>query len=105
LLTLLAGLAAAAVATLPVNYTLFTFFVTPTFVALTELQTGATGLATTRVVNTLLGGALAIAGTRLLWSIPERRRFPAHAAAAVRTARDFLKSASVAPPTSTSARE
>lgn len=105
LLTLLSGLAAAAVVSLRVNYTLFTFFVTPTFVLLSELQTGTPGLATTRVVNTLIGGVLAIAGTRLLWSLPERRRFPAHAAAALHTTRGFLTAALDNPHTTADARK
>lgn len=91
LLAAVALLAAAAVATFRVNYAVFAFFVTPTFVLLAELQAGTWDLAGTRVVDTLIGGALAVAGARLLWSVPERRSFPGHAAAALRAVSDYLR--------------
>jgi uncharacterized membrane protein YccC len=47
-------------------------------------------LASTRVVNTLLGGALALAGSRLLWPSPEKTRLPGFMAAALRANRDYL---------------
>lgn len=89
-------LAAAAVVTFPLNYAIFAFFVTPTFVLLAEMHTGSWDLAGARVVHTLIGAALAMAGARLLWSLPERRRFPAYATEALRAARDYLRAAAEA---------
>jgi uncharacterized membrane protein YccC len=60
-------LAVAAVAVRRIDYALFTFFLTPLFVLLAEPALGDWRLAGVRIVDTLLGGALAIAGSRLLW--------------------------------------
>jgi uncharacterized membrane protein YccC len=82
--------AAMCVALLPVNYAAFSIFLTPTFVLLAEASAGDWHLAGTRVVNTLLGGALALAGSRLLWPSPEKSRLPGYMAAALRANRDYL---------------
>jgi uncharacterized membrane protein YccC len=82
--------AAACVALLPVNYAAFSIFLTPTFVLLAEASAGDWHLASTRVANTLLGGALALAGSRLLWPSPEKARLPGLMAAALRANRDYL---------------
>jgi uncharacterized membrane protein YccC len=82
--------AAACVALLPVNYAAFSAFLTPTFVLLAEASTGDWHLASTRVINTLLGGALALAGSWLLWPSPEKTRLPGFMAAALRANRDYL---------------
>jgi uncharacterized membrane protein YccC len=82
--------AAACVALLPVNYAAYSIFLTPTFVLLAEASAGDWHLAWTRVVNTLLGGALALAGSRLLWPSPEWKRLPGYMAAALRANRDYL---------------
>jgi uncharacterized membrane protein YccC len=81
---------ACCVALLPVNYAAFSVFLTPTFVLLAEASAGDWSLAETRVLNTLLGGALALAGARFLWPSPERARFPAYGAAAVRANAAYL---------------
>jgi uncharacterized membrane protein YccC len=81
---------ACCVALLPVNYAAFSIFLTPTFVLLAEASAGDWNLAETRVLNTLLGGALALAGARFLWPSPERGRFPANGAAALRTNANYL---------------
>ncbi|MEP6730416.1 MAG: FUSC family protein [bacterium] len=81
---------ACCVALLPVNYAAFSVFLTPTFVLLAEASAGDWNLAETRVLNTLLGGALALAGARLLWPSPERARFPAYGAAAMRANANYL---------------
>jgi uncharacterized membrane protein YccC len=83
--------AAACVALLPLNYAAFSVFLTPTFVLLAEAGAGDWHLATTRVVNTLLGGALALAGSRLLWPSPEWTRLPGYMGAAIRANRDYLR--------------
>ena len=81
---------ACCVALLPVNYGAFSVFLTPTFVLLAEASAGDWHLAGTRVMNTLLGGALALGGARFLWPIPERKRFPAFAAAALTACSDYF---------------
>ena len=81
---------ACCVALLPVNYAAYSVFLTPTFVLLAEASAGEWNLAWTRVLDTLLGGALALLGTRLLWPSPERARYPMHAAAALRAVRAYL---------------
>ena len=81
---------ACCVALLPLNYAAFSVFLTPTFVLLAEASAGDWHLAGTRVVNTLLGGALALAGARFLWPSPEQSRFPAYASAALRASSEYL---------------
>ena len=83
---------ACCVALMPLNYAAFSVFLTPTFVLLAEASAGEWDLAGTRVLNTLLGGALALVGSRLLWPSPERDRFPAYAAAALRANASYLRS-------------
>lgn len=82
---------ACCVALLPVNYAAFSVFLTPTFVLLAEASAGDWHLAGTRVANTLIGGALALVGARLLWPSPERSRFPAYAATALRANANYLR--------------
>src|SRR5205807_3558817 len=48
-------------------------------------------LAGVRVLNTLIGGALALSGAWLLWPTPEWRLVPEYMAAAVRAIRDYLR--------------
>jgi uncharacterized membrane protein YccC len=83
--------AAVSVAVLPINYTAFSVFLTPTFVLLAEASAGDWHLATVRVIDTILGGALALLGVRLLWPAPERKRLPTYLAAALRANRDYLQ--------------
>ncbi|HEY2065964.1 MAG TPA: FUSC family protein [Gemmatimonadaceae bacterium] len=83
--------AALCVATLPVNYAAYSVFLTPTFVLLAEASAGDWHLAGTRVLNTLLGGALALIGSRFLWPSPERSRLPGYLAQAARANRDYLR--------------
>jgi uncharacterized membrane protein YccC len=81
---------ACCVALLPMNYAAFSVFLTPTFVLLAEASAGDWSLAETRVLNTLLGGALALVGARLLWPSPERERFPAYGAVVFRANAAYL---------------
>jgi uncharacterized membrane protein YccC len=83
--------AAVSVAVLPINYTAFSIFLTPTFVLLAEASAGDWHLATVRVIDTLLGGALALLGARLLWPAPEWMRLPTYLAGALRANRDYLQ--------------
>ena len=82
--------AAACIALLPMNYAAYSIFLTPTFVLLAESAAGDWHLASARVMNTLLGGALALAGARLLWPSPESRRMPGYMAAALSAMRAYL---------------
>ncbi|MDC0714550.1 FUSC family protein [Stigmatella sp. ncwal1] len=81
---------AISIAVIPLNYGLYTVFLTLTFVLLAEVGTGDWGLARVRIINTLIGGALALACTWLLWERPERELFPKHLAAALRAHRDYV---------------
>ena len=83
--------AAVSVAVLPINYTAFSIFLTPTFVLLAEASAGDWHLATARVIDTLLGGALALLGARLLWPAPEWMRLPTYLAGALRANRNYLQ--------------
>jgi len=70
--TLLAGVSAAV---LQLNYALFAFFLTPTFVVLAELNARDWHLAEVRIINTIGGGVLALLASRLFWPHRERDRF------------------------------
>ena len=83
--------AAVSVAVLPINYTAFSVFLTPTFVLLAEASAGDWHLATVRVIDTMLGGALALLGARLLWPAPEWMRLPSYLAGTLRANRDYLQ--------------
>jgi uncharacterized membrane protein YccC len=83
--------AAVSVALLPINYAAFSVFLTPTFVLLAEASAGDWHLASIRVFDTVLGGALALLGARLLWPAPEWTRLPAYMAASLRANRDYLR--------------
>ena len=83
--------AAMCVALMPLNYAAFSVFLTPTFVLLAEASAGDWHLAGTRVINTLLGGALALAGARLLWPSPEATRLPGYMGAAMRANGEYLR--------------
>ncbi len=90
-------LAAASVAVLQLNYALYAFFLTPTFVLLAEVSAGDFHLAKLRTLNTVIGGAIAFAGARIFWPSSEHRRFPSEMAAAIRAAH-HLFDVSVASP-------
>ncbi len=79
------------VALLPLNYGAYAVFGTPAFVLLAESSVGDWHLAGLRIINTLIGGALALFGARVLWPSQERNRTPEYAADALRANRDFLR--------------
>jgi uncharacterized membrane protein YccC len=75
IIALIVVLIAVCVSLLPVNYLLYSAFLTPPFVLLAELSAGDWHLAGLRVENTLIGGTLALAGALLLWPSRDRSRF------------------------------
>ena len=83
-------LSGISVALLPLNYAAFSVFLTPTFVLLAEASAGDWHLAGVRILNTLLGGGLALLGSRLLWPSWEAERLPSHLAAMVRNIRAYF---------------
>ncbi|MDB4906074.1 MAG: hypothetical protein JWO05_858 [Gemmatimonadetes bacterium] len=92
-LVLVAIFTMLCVALLPLNYGAYAVFGTPAFVLLAEASAGDWHLARLRILNTLLGGALALVGAQLLWPGEERNRLPELAAAAIRANREFLQRA------------
>jgi len=86
-------LAAAAVSVLQVNYGVYSALLTPTFVLLAETAAADRHLPGIRVVNTLLGGALALVAARLLWPAPERLAFRGRLAEALRACGAYLRTA------------
>jgi uncharacterized membrane protein YccC len=79
-----------SVALLPLNYAAFSVFLTPTFVLLAEASTGDWHLAGVRILNTVLGGGLALVGSQLLWPSPESERLPAYLAQTITALRNYL---------------
>ncbi len=68
-------LAFCALAVMPLSYTLFCFFLTPTFVLAFLPYVGDWQLAGVRVLDTLFGAVIAMAAMAVLWPALERRRF------------------------------
>lgn len=93
LLAVVFVLAAAAVSVLQVNYGVYSALLTPTFVLLAETTAADRHLPGIRVVNTLLGGVLALAAARLLWPAPERLAFRGRFAEALRACGAYLRTA------------
>ncbi|AEI62281.1 FUSC family protein [Corallococcus macrosporus] len=81
---------AVAMSLQPLSLAAFQVLLTPALVLLAELQTGDWELAGVRIVNTLLGGLIALAGMRLLWPSPEHLRLPEQVASALRADRDYV---------------
>jgi uncharacterized membrane protein YccC len=93
-------LTALTMAMRTVNYTLYIFFLTPQFVLVAGLgDPGANELMLTvyRVVDTLIGGALALAGSLLLWPSWEPAQLPRLLSAAIRANGQYLSRALVGP--------
>ncbi|WP_426749409.1 FUSC family protein [Myxococcus sp. Y35] len=81
---------AVAMSIQPLSLSAFQVMLTPALVLLAELQSGDWELAGVRIVNTLLGGLIALTGMRLLWPSPEHLRLPEQVAAALRAEREYL---------------
>ena len=86
----LGALAWIAVAVRRMNYALFAALVTPVFVLLAETNAGAGHLTRVRILDTLLGGTLALAGAIALWPTRDLDRMPALIAAILRADRVYL---------------
>jgi uncharacterized membrane protein YccC len=83
----------AAVAVLPLNYGVFVLLLTPVFVLLAEPHPGDWGLAGLRVINTLLGGVIALAAAQLLWPAKELSTYGRQLADLLRELRALLSTA------------
>jgi uncharacterized membrane protein YccC len=75
---------------LPLNYGAYAVLGTPAFILLAEASAGDWHLAGLRIINTLIGGTLALLGANLLWPGEERNRLPEFVAAALRANRVFF---------------
>ncbi len=69
-------LSVAAVATQPRSYRLFTFFLTPVFVLLSERYQGDWWTATARAADAVVGGLIALVAAVLVFPSREIRRLP-----------------------------
>jgi uncharacterized membrane protein YccC len=93
----------AAVAVLPLNYGVFVLLLTPVFVLLAEPHPGDWGIAGLRVVNTILGGMIALASAKLLWPEHELATYARQLADLLRDLRALLARATA--PTGTTSPE
>jgi uncharacterized membrane protein YccC len=84
-------LIAVCVTLMPLSYAVYSVFLTPAFVLLAETGLDTWHLPYVRVINTLLGAALALVGSRLLWPGREWRRAPEYVAGGLRANRDYLR--------------
>jgi uncharacterized membrane protein YccC len=83
-------LALLALAVLPVNYAVFAFFLTPTFVLAWLPYSGDWQLALIRTANTIVGAVLALLATLFLFPSYERDRAPEFLRASLRADRLYL---------------
>jgi uncharacterized membrane protein YccC len=90
IIVLIALFTMLCVALLPINYGAYAVFGTPAFVLLAEASAGDWHLAGLRIVNTLIGGTLALIGASVLWPGEERNRLPEFVVAALRANRVFF---------------
>ncbi|MDQ2931473.1 MAG: FUSC family protein [Gemmatimonadota bacterium] len=79
-----------AVAVLSLNYGVFVLLLTPVFVLLAEPHPGEWGVAGLRVANTMLGGAIALAASQLLWPTHELSTYATQLANVLRQLRALL---------------
>lgn len=84
-------LSAVCIAFLPVNYALYSVILTPAFVLIAEVSAGDWHLAGVRIVNTIIGGGLALVGAVVLWPEREQERFGRYAGESLRAAAAHLR--------------
>jgi len=83
-------LALLALAVLPVNYAVFAFFLTPTFVLAWLPYSGDWQLALIRTANTIVGAIIALVAMLFLFPAYERDRAPEFLRASIRADRRYL---------------
>jgi len=88
---LLFVLASAGVAVRRINYAVFAALITPVFVVLAEVNARGAHLVGERILDTVLGGALALAGALLLWPHRDVERMPSLIGAVLRAVRAYLQ--------------
>ncbi len=76
LVAIMFPLSIAAVATRPRSYRLFTFFLTPVFVLVSERYPGDLWTAAERAGDSLVGGILALVVAFVVWPSGEKERLP-----------------------------
>ncbi len=86
------ALAVAAIALRKKSYALYGLFVTPLFVLLAESSAaGGAHLVQVRIIDTLVGGAVAILAAYLMWPVWERDRVFAYIGSSLERSRDYLQ--------------
>src|SRR5256885_5702223 len=90
---LLFPLSVVAVALRPINYGLYSAFVTLVFLLISASFSGNWHLAGVRIGTTLLGGALALLFAFLFWATREADRRSSQIAALLRALRDYIPAA------------
>jgi uncharacterized membrane protein YccC len=90
LVPLLFIMASAGVALRRVNYAAFAALITPVFVLLAEVNAGSAHLTRVRILDTLLGGGLALFGAMALWPTRDLERMPSLIAAVLRANQAYL---------------
>lgn len=88
---ILFGLSWIAIAVRRMNYAAFAALLTPVFVLLAETTAGDWHLTGVRVLNTVLGGTLALLGALTLWPTRELERMPALLSALLRADLGYLR--------------
>ncbi|RKH70218.1 FUSC family protein [Corallococcus aberystwythensis] len=91
MLAVIVVLVCVSVSVRPLNFTVYQVLLAPALVLLAEMQTGDWRLAGVRILNTLMGGVLALLGIRLLWPSPEHARFAEEVARVLNADRDYLR--------------
>src|SRR3954470_10983402 len=101
---LLFPLSALAVALRPINYGLYSAFVTLVFLLISESFSGDWHLAGVRIGNTLLGGSLALLFAFLFWPTREAERISGQIVALLSSLRDYIAAARQGPEAERAAR-
>ncbi len=91
IIPLLFAMASTGVALRRINYAVFAALVTPVFVLLAEVNAGSGHLTRVRILDTLLGGALALIGAMTLWPTRDLERMPSLIAAILRANGAYLE--------------
>jgi uncharacterized membrane protein YccC len=90
---LLFPLCVVAVALRPINYALYSTFVTLVFLLISESFSGDWHLAAVRILNTLLGGGIALLFAFLFWPTREAERLPAQISDLLSALREYVSAA------------